>query len=103
MNYQDEKSIDSSDLDRCDEEKVCHHPDYPKWAAEHPDTEEYHLTEEDSCTPEMSCKPTKECIKTYKCFYKLYKICHYELFKVCPRCGYEFDYYRHQGLCPRCR
>lgn len=52
--------------------------------------------------PKMHCKPEKKCVKTYKCTYKLYKICHYRLYKVCPRCGHEYDYHYHRGMCPRC-
>lgn len=44
----------------------------------------------------------KECVKVYKTYYKLYRYCTYRLFKVCGRCGREFDYYHHQGCCPRC-
>ncbi|MGI6092015.1 MAG: hypothetical protein ACOYD5_03290 [Negativicutes bacterium] len=54
-----------------------------------------------SCNmPKMKCE--KKCVKTFKCTYKLYKICCYRLQKVCPRCGHEFDYHRHRGMCPRC-
>lgn len=52
--------------------------------------------------PKMPCKMEKKCVKTYKCIYKLYKTCHYRLYKVCPRCGHEFDYHHHRGMCPRC-
>lgn len=53
-------------------------------------------------TPLIRCKTTRECVKTYKTCYKMYRICTYCLYKVCSRCGAEFDYYAHRGLCPRC-
>jgi hypothetical protein len=52
--------------------------------------------------PAIKCKTTKECVRTYKTYYKMYKISTYRLYKVCSRCGAEFDYYGHRGLCPRC-
>ena len=57
----------------------------------------------DDCPPKMNCKMEKECVKTFTCQYKLYRICMYRLFKVCPRCGREFDYHGHRGMCPHCR
>ena len=53
--------------------------------------------------PKIKCKTSKECVKTYKTYYKMYKICTYRLYKVCCRCGTEFDYYGHHGVCPKCR
>lgn len=53
--------------------------------------------------PKIRCKTTRECVKTYKTYYKMYRICTYRLYKVCSRCGAEFDYYHHRGLCPGCR
>lgn len=63
----------------------------------------YDFTSAADGTPRISCKTTRECVKTYKTCYKMYRICTYRLFKVCSRCGEEFDYYIHRGLCPRCR
>lgn len=63
-----------------------------------------HKMDYDMCCdmPKMPCKVEKKCVKTFKCTYKLYKTCHYRLYKVCPRCGYEYDYHHHHGMCPRC-
>lgn len=65
------------------------------------DTEQYEGM--DCCEPKMKCKVQKECVKTFTCQYKLYRICMYRLVKVCPRCGMEFDYHHHRGMCPHCR
>jgi hypothetical protein len=52
--------------------------------------------------PKIPCKSEKKCVKTFKCTYKLYRVCRYRLYKVCPRCGHEYDYQHHRGLCPHC-
>lgn len=86
------------DYDMCYEPKMhkmdcdmCYEPKMPKM-------------DYDMCCemPKSPCKMEKKCVKTFKCTYKLYKICQYRLHKVCPRCGHEYDYHYHRGMCPRC-
>jgi len=85
----------------CDADMYCQGP---KWG--------HGAKEDDGCydfmdcadgMPKVKCKTSKECVKTYKTYYKMYKICTYRLYKVCCRCGTEFDYYGHRGMCPKCR
>lgn len=108
MKYKNDKMAGYEDEDddnlMYSQDEMYYDKNFPRWG--HGIESEYHgyydMMEEDCCMPKIKCKPTKECIHTYKCYYKLYKICHYQLYKVCPRCGHEFDYYRHRGMCPKC-
>jgi len=75
-----------------------HHGDCGHMVQDEPE-----MVEDDCCAPKIKCTPTKECVKTFTSCYKLYRICHYKLYKVCHRCGHEFEYHHHQGMCPKCR
>lgn len=89
------------DMECCDIEyqhppKKCHSHTMPK-----PGCMPHKHT--DCCDMDMpKCKTEKTCVKTFTCTYKLYRVCTYRLFKVCPRCGHEYDYYKHPG-CMKCR
>jgi len=88
---------------RCRDDKCL--SGYPRCWEPHDDNWQgcYDLITAPDGTQKIHCKTTRECVKTYKTYYKMYRICTYCLYKVCSRCGAEFDYYAHRGLCPHCR
>ena len=90
-------------MHKMDYDMCCDMPKTHKMDYECCDMPKMHKMGYDCCDmPKMTCKTEKKCVKTYKCIYKLYKTCHYRLYKVCPRCGHEYDYHHHRGMCPKC-
>lgn len=97
----DEKCSDYDKMyDDCDDSSMHSMPHMHKMDCDEP-KKDYDMCCE---MPKMPCKPERKCVKTFKCTttFKVYRTCHYRLYKCCPRCGHEFDYHHHRGMCPRC-